>query len=64
MNTSAPARAAKGRGAGIVSSSHLVSPRSVEASEFEFDKARVDVRQFTPVAQAQAVAEEACVPAK
>ena len=31
---------------------------------FEFDKARVDVRQFTPVAQAQAVAEEACVPAK
>ena len=36
MNTSAPARAAKGRSAGIVSSSHLVSPRSVEASEFEF----------------------------
>ena len=31
---------------------------------FEFDKARVDVRQFTPVAQAQAVAAEACVPAK
>ena len=36
MNTSAPARAAKGRSAGIVSSSHLVSLRSVEASEFEF----------------------------
>ena len=29
-------RTGKGHGAGIVSSSHLVSPRSVEASEFEF----------------------------
>ena len=36
MSTSAPARTTRGRGAGIVSSSHLVSPRSVEASEFEF----------------------------
>ena len=36
MNTSAPARTTRGRGAGIVSSSHLVSLRSVEASEFEF----------------------------
>ena len=36
MSTSAPARTTRGRGAGIVSSSHLVSLRSVEASEFEF----------------------------
>ena len=32
----APRRVAGARGAGIVSSSHLVSPRSVELSEFEF----------------------------
>ena len=36
MATKPPSRAAAQRAQGIVSSSHLVSPRSVEASEFEF----------------------------
>lgn len=36
MNSHIPERTSSGQGAGIVSSSHLVSPRSVEASEFEF----------------------------
>ena len=36
MNKPLPLSAAKPHGAGIVSSSHLVSPRSLEASEFEF----------------------------
>ena len=36
MSKPLPPQAAQARGAGIVSSSHLVSPRSVEASEFEF----------------------------
>jgi predicted MarR family transcription regulator len=31
-----PAKSAPGRSSGIVSSSHLVSPRSVQLSEFEF----------------------------
>ena len=36
MNTKSTNRTRKGQSAGIVSSSHLVSPRSLEASEFEF----------------------------
>jgi predicted MarR family transcription regulator len=36
MDKSARASGRKARGTGIVSSSHLVSPRSLEASEFEF----------------------------
>lgn len=36
MNAKTPERTPAERAAGIVSSSHLVSPRSVEASEFEF----------------------------
>ncbi len=36
MATKPPSRAAAQRAQGIVSSSHLVSPRSVEAAEFEF----------------------------
>ena len=36
MNAKTAERARKGKSAGIVSSSHLVSPHSVEASEFEF----------------------------
>ncbi len=36
MSKPLPPQVAPARGAGIVSSSHLVSPRSLEASEFEF----------------------------